>query len=151
MRNRGCLNTPLLVTAYMADIEMFTALINYNANIELRNHFGMDVFMIAAYYGHSHYLNHLLRLRKYRHMYTNTCHSGKTALMYAVMNNSTGNKTAVKLLIDKGFDPSTTDNEGQTAGQIALENELHDMVQLLKRKKGTSFISLIYFPPFFVS
>ena len=144
MRNDWCGQTPLLATAYLDDIVMAVLLLEKKADIELENQFGMDVFMIAAYYGYLSYLKQMLSKEKYKHMWNNTCSSGKTALMYAVMNKSEGNVAVVKLLLEKGFDPSTTDNEGQTAAQIASENGFQNMVDLLmvaeKRRTGRKFI-----------
>ena len=143
-RSESCGQTPLLVTAYFYYTSMAVVLLKKKADIEITNQFGMDVFMIAAYFGYYEYLKQMLSMEKYQHMWDKTCNSGKTALFYAVMNKSEGNIACVKALLKAGFDPSKTDNEGQTAAQIASENGFEKMVDLLlvaeNRRTGRKFI-----------
>ena len=60
---------------------------------------------------------------------------GWTALWHAV---SDSNEALVRVLVSAGADILITDNEGRTVLQEAEENEMDDVIHILKRTQASS-------------
>ena len=124
-------DTPLVLTAYKGKDGAAKLLINKGADVKRTNHHNMNIFMIAAYYNHADYLQRISKGRA--DMINNKSADGKTALIYATMNDS---DASVKFLLSKNADPLLEEDAGHRAIWYAHSNNNHDLVQILMAKEG---------------
>ena len=124
-------DTPLVLTAYKGNAYAAKLLINKGADVKHTNHHNMNIFMIAAYYNHCDYLKKFDN--RLEEMINNKSTDGKTALIYAAMNDSVD---SVKFLLSKNADPLLEEDAGHRALWYAHSNNNHDLVQILMAKEG---------------
>ena len=125
-------DTPLNVTAYKGQLECAIWLLENGADVELTNNYKMNIFMIAAYLDHSDYLESLLSGERIN-MINDKSADGKTALIYAAMNDSVA---SVNVLLNKNADTLIEDDTGRSALGYACGNQNIALVETLMRISG---------------
>ncbi|MCV6630970.1 MAG: ankyrin repeat domain-containing protein [Flavobacteriaceae bacterium] len=122
--NRGA--SPLILASYYNHIDIVQYLIEMGADINEKDAMGNTALMGACFKGYSTTTKLLLELGVDANC-TNL--AGSTALMFAVLFDQ---KECVEILIENGADLDVRDHNGNTAADIAKDNKLHTLVELLK-------------------
>ncbi|KAG7328171.1 hypothetical protein KOW79_008115 [Hemibagrus wyckioides] len=152
--------TPLMVAAQKGFIRMVQKLVEYGADVHMKNSSGKDSLMLACFSGH---LDIVMHLRKFGATWQSRDVSGCTPLHLAVvgghlpviaymiqdgceldvrdtvaqwtplMNVSvvSGNSAVASLLIQAGADVNVRDKDGKTPLMVAVLNNHEQLVKLL--------------------
>ncbi len=117
--------TALMYAANDSDGEMVSALLQHNANVNLRIDSGHSALMYAAARQSPEVVAALLAKGADTHAHTRV---GETALLYAAQTGQTQN---VRLLLAKGEDIHEIDLRSQTALSLATEGRHEETIRLL--------------------
>lgn len=123
--NQEQLNQVLIESASVDDSRVVKILIDAGANPNATDEDGSTALIEAAGHGTAETLSVLIAAGADLNARD---HDGCTALMEA------GEIEKVRLLLNAGADLSVTNKDGQTALRLAIENQLEEIVQLLKSR-----------------
>lgn len=113
------------------NIEELKNSLNYINDIDLKNKYGWNALIIAAYNGQLEVIKEILS----RDSYVNTTnYKGTTALMYAFSYyEKSKNSSAVDFLIKHGADPAIKDQNGKNIFDYMKERNCLDLLDLLQK------------------
>ena len=120
--------TPLFSAAYDGDVEMVQVLLDYKADVNSRNEWGLTPLFAASCEAHPETL-HVVRLLLENGANPNVwTDEGKTPLHAA---SEYGSLEVVRLLLEYGADMESENKEGRTPFQVASQGGRHEVTKLL--------------------
>jgi uncharacterized protein len=117
--------TPLIVASQIGNLEVVKILILNGASIYVTGYFQMTPFHVAAAMGHVEIAKYFLALGGDINVLT---HQSITALMCAA---AWGKVEMIKFLLESGADPTISDQNGDTAEDIAFQKSETESAKLI--------------------
>lgn len=122
-------NTPLHLAIRSENMKAARALIEAGTNLSVANHEGMQPLMLAANRKSGQYLVSLLIFHGARVNVTD--HQKNTPLHYAAQ---AGNLQSVRILVNAGARPTTTNQQGETPRSLAESHRHRSVVKFLSEQ-----------------
>jgi len=131
--------TPLMIAADQGSLSALKILIDNGAELEARNEFGMSALYIAAWLGQPDCLLYLINAGGNINTLDNWKNTPIAAVCeiepkweYAINTLSDERIRALEILLEKGADPNTKNDEGLTPLDLANQNYHINAANLLK-------------------
>ena len=121
-------NSPVVLAARHGHVAIIKLLTEFGASLEDRGVAGFPALIIAMQAGHSSTLEYLLELGAD----INACDDRMNSALHLAMRLPVGSVDVMNYLIQKGINIHHSNNNGETAFQLALQDKNNVAIQFLK-------------------